>query len=124
MNELEFRARYEKEAAADKAATDKVPLERLLERVRQRYYGSYFSLWRSIAQRATLEQAGWALLEVLKTEPQYLQRYHCASALLALMGKSRAEAVHYSADNANRWENLESLETELLARVGPPGDTT
>jgi hypothetical protein len=119
MTEFDWRARYEQEATAELASYNKRPVAELVRQVKERRYSTYFSIWHSLGRRATLEQAGWALLEVLKSEPEYLHRYHCASALLALMGKSRAEAVHYSSDKVDRWANLEVLEKELRERIGP-----
>lgn len=116
---MDWRERYEIEAASELATFDQEPVYELLDRVANRMYGKYFSLWRSIAQRAELEQAGWLLFEVLQTEPEYLQRYHCAAALLTLMGLDRTDAVRYSADSADRHTNLDDLETALSDRIGP-----
>ena len=119
---MDWRERYEIEAAAEQAAFDQKPVDELLDRVADRLYGQYFSLWRSIAHRADLEQAGWPLFKVLQTERDYLHRYHCATALLKLMGLDRADAVKYSADSANRHINLLDLEMDLSDRKGKARD--
>jgi hypothetical protein len=115
---MAWRERYEIEAASAQAMFDQKPVDELLDRAANRMYGKYFSIWRSIAERAELEQAGWLMFEVLQTEQDYLTRYHCAAALLALMGLDRADAVRHSADSADRHNNLLDLETELSGRIG------
>jgi hypothetical protein len=115
---MNWRERYEIEAASELAEYEQKSLDVLFNQIRSRQYGRYFSLWRAIASRAQLEQAGWLLFEVLQTESDYLQRYHCAGALLSLMGLNRTDAVNYSADSADRFKNLHDLKVALSDRIG------
>lgn len=90
-----------------------MPVEELLKRVKDGYYGDYYCIWYSIAEKATLEQAGEILLEVLHRNIRYLLRYHCASALLKLMGEEDIQPVDISGDQPDHDDLLEEAGKKL-----------
>jgi hypothetical protein len=109
---------WENAAADERAQYDARPVSELITHIQKGWFGTYYTIWHSIAMRAKLEQAGWPLFDVLRSNANYLNRYHCAAALLRLLGNSPFEAVHLSADIPNREHNLEVIERELINRLG------
>ena len=83
----EFQERYEADGDAERRAYSAMPLASLLERVRGRVYGANYQLWPAIASKATLDEAGWVLFDVLTSDADYLVRYHCADALIKIAGR-------------------------------------
>ncbi len=116
----DWRLEWEKAAKAEAKGYARQPVDALLEKVARGFYGQYYALWREIAARVELEEAGWLLMKVLRSNADYHNRYHCAAALLTLMGKSPVEAVQYSGDITDLQSNLNTLENELQALIGPP----
>jgi len=55
---------------------------------------------------ATLKEAGWVLFDTLNKKIDYLYRYHCAAALLALLKVSHIQPVQLSGANHNIEENI------------------
>ena len=81
---------WEQEASAERAAYDRRSVEDLLEDVRRKNFGRYYTLWYSVAARSTLAEAGWQLFEVLEHQSyDQMYRHHCAAALLYLMQSNR-----------------------------------
>ena len=81
---------WEQEARVERAAYDGRSIEDLLEDVRRKYFGRYYTIWYSIAARCQLVDAGWQLLEVLDHQSyDQMYRYHCAAALIQLMQSNR-----------------------------------
>jgi hypothetical protein len=96
------------------------PVPELLSLVRAGRFGGYFVLWDAIAERATLAEAGWPLFAALMSNADYLDRYHCADALLKLLGTRIWEPVLLTAgDGEARQVRLAQLRAELEHRVGP-----
>lgn len=96
------------------------PVPELLRLVRAGRFGGYFVLWDAIAERATLAEAGWPLFAVLVSNADYLDRYHCASALIKLLGTRDWGPVQLTAgEEEERQAHLIQLRTELEHRVGP-----
>jgi hypothetical protein len=128
MTYAEFQAHWEREAASEYDGYLAQPAAALVAEVRARRYGEYYQLWRAVAARATLDQAGNLLLEVLRRNEPYLVRYHAASALLALLGTKEFDPVELSAEaRPEIAANLEAVETLLrrrLANPPPPEDLT
>jgi hypothetical protein len=119
---MHWRDEYEINAARDRAAVDAHPVEHLLDDVRQRRFGGYYSLWYSIAARATPQAAGWTLFEALMDPGiDFLNRYHCAAALLLLLDIDRFQPLQLSAKTRpDTASNLAQVEVLLDMRVGPP----
>ena len=90
-----------------------MPVEELLKRVKHGYYGNYYCIWYSIAGKATLEQAGEILLEVLHRNIRNLLRYHCASALLKLMDEEDIQPADISGDQPDHDDLLEVVSNKL-----------
>lgn len=111
---------WEEHADAERQSQDRRPVSSLLEAVRQRKFGDYYTLWYAIAAKATLVEAGWTLFAVLESpDIDYLHRYHCAAALLQLIGDLRFEQVELSAARFPLAENLAEVRRVLEARIGP-----
>jgi hypothetical protein len=113
---------WEAEARGELDALRARPTSELLELVRAGRFGGYFVLWDAIAERSTLDEAGWPLFTVLASDADYLDRYHCADALLKLLGGETWEPVQLTAgDEQVRQANLAQLRAELERRIGPAG---
>jgi hypothetical protein len=119
---MTWQDHWEEFTAAERAACDKACLEVLLGDVCGGQFGRYHQIWPAIAARASLEQAGWTLYEVLGRDIDYLHRYHCADALLALIGDAPLKAVDLAGGHAGVSNNLETLEALLTSRIGDRPD--
>lgn len=115
---MTWQESWEKAADDERAQYNARPVSDLIAHIQKGWFGNYYSIWHSIAQRATLEQAGWSLFDVLRSNADYLNRYHCAAALLRLLDNRSFEAVNISAEIPDRESNLEAIEHELNNRLG------
>jgi len=109
----DFQAHWERGARAEYDAAMRRPVVELVADARAGRHGEYHQLWRAIAARATLAQAGLVLLEVLRGDYPYLVRYHAADALLALLGTTEFEPVDLSGGRPGEVGRLETVERLL-----------
>ncbi|MBK8035653.1 MAG: hypothetical protein IPK22_00740 [Verrucomicrobiaceae bacterium] len=108
----EFQQRYEDEAGKDRNRYDAFPVSELLSEVRAGRLGERYQIWYSIGARASLAEAGSVMLDVLESDFDYLNRYHCAAALIAIakLDPKTYEPAHFSANNVRPLrERLEEL---------------
>jgi hypothetical protein len=115
---MSWQESWDDGSRGERGMLDRRPVEQLLADVEDGHYGQYYGIWYSIAERATLEQAGLILFEVLCRGGDYLNRYHCATALLRLLGDSTRTAPQLCLEHPGRLDELVSLERELRARLG------
>src|SRR5436309_2631494 len=86
-----FQIHWAEEASGEQDAFMAMSLQSLLDRVKARDFGKYYSLWPAISSKASLGEAGWVLFDVLRSQVDYLVRYHCADALIKIAGETLAE---------------------------------
>jgi hypothetical protein len=121
----EFHERYEADGDAELRAYSAMPLASLLDRVRNRDFGSNYQLWPAIAAKAKLDEAGWVLFDVLRSDAEYLVRYHCANALIEIAGRELRglTAVMLSGGKGHGTpQHLERVRAMLLETIGPPSE--
>ena len=116
----DWRSQYEnaadEEAARFARATDRA----LVEAIRSGATGQYYTVWRAIAARRATPEICWLLHDVLHSNRPYLDRYHCAAALLQLLRCTVFEAVELSAAWPVVSENLARMRGIIESSVGPP----
>jgi hypothetical protein len=116
-----FQERWEAGAKAELARYSALPAPELLTRGESRQLGDYYMIWPALAERATLHEAGWILFRVLQSDLDYFNRYHCATALLSLVGIDDPSewAAHYSAHEVHDVaRNLDRLRELITERIG------
>lgn len=118
MDEGNWRETWEQHADQERDVLDEVSVSELVERVQAGQFGDYYRIWYALADHAKLNDVGWVLFSVLESEADYLDRYHCAAALLRLMGEKRLQAVELSAE-WGRAKNLGPVGKALEQRIGP-----
>jgi hypothetical protein len=120
MSYAEYQEHFEKAATEEKKCYDALPVSSLLADIRARRFGRYYQIWPSVAERATAAEAAEDLLKVLESNTDYLNRYHCAAALISVAGLYaegwRAEQLSAEARFPVR-KNLEAVRA-LLAKSG------
>lgn len=117
-----WKDQYEDAAGAEGRAFSRLPSNELLDRVRHRQTGDYFALWDAIGRQIPVRSAGWVLFDFLLSDRPYLERYHCARVLLAMLQVPDLEAVDLSAGRPGQAELLEGIRSRLLSVAGPqPG---
>lgn len=84
MTYAQFQERFEKASIEEKARYDAMPLAQMLEEIRAGRYGTNYQIWHSVAPRATITDIGWLFYHILESDTDYLNRYHCAAALLRI----------------------------------------
>jgi hypothetical protein len=109
---------WEHHARAELDDLRALPAADLLAAVRAGHFGGYYVLWDAITERAALADAAWPLMAVLESDADYLDRYHCATALLRLMQSELWEPVQLSTDTPERPARLAALRAELGRRLG------
>ncbi len=82
--------------------------------------GDYYVIWHEVAKRTPSAEWGWLLYGILLSDRPYLDRYHCATALLALLHCTEFEEVELSADWPEVPENLAKLRAIVASKFGPP----
>ncbi len=117
---MHWKDLWEKYSAEETARMEAMSASRLLDDIRAGHFGNYYSIWRVVGRKATLEEAGWTLYEVLETDIDYLYRYHCAAALLKLMGMDDLQPVDLSGSHSAVKDNLRMVRSALEGRIGPP----
>lgn len=118
-NMTDWRSEYE--AAADKEAARfaGVSDRDLMDAFRCGTTGDYYAAWREVATRHPSAEACWLLYDVLRSERPYLDRYHCAAALLELLRCREFEPVQLSAAWPEVPQNLDRLCRIVETTVGP-----
>src|SRR5438445_10660385 len=118
MPSNDWRATWDQHADHARDTLHDLPISELIARVKSGQWGDYYTIWSAIASRAQLSEVGWLLFSVLESSAAYLHRYHCATALLRLLGETRLQAVDVSAE-WGRVKNLGPLAHVLEHRMGP-----
>jgi hypothetical protein len=109
---------WDQHADQERDTLSDLPVSDLIARVKSGQFGDYYTIWSTIAGRAQLPEVGWTLFSVLESSVAYLHRYHCATALLRLLGETRLQAVDLSAE-WGRVKNLGPLASVLEQQIGP-----
>ncbi len=123
MNYAEFQEQWENEADREYDRYMAMDSGALADLVRQGMFGEYYCIWRAIAAKCRLVDVQDAMMRVLRSERDYLVRYHCAAALIALSGAGSEgfEAVHLSA--RGRYDVEKRLSELVLFIAGRHGKT-
>lgn len=120
----DWRKQYEDAAEAQAGRFARFSDARLLEAIRRRETGDYYVIWYEVAKRKPTAEACWLLYEVLLSDRSYLDRYHAAAALLALLGCAEFEPVALSAEWPVVADNLARLRTIVASTFEPPTIST
>lgn len=115
----DWKRQYEDAADTELARNARRPLADLLRDVGLGRVGEYSTIWGAIAERGTPEQVGWALYDFLTSTRPYLDRYHCARALLQVMRCTEFEPAELSANWPTLAQNLSRLQQLVEAAIGP-----
>ena len=86
MDYDEFAERWAQGSKEERKMYDSFPVSKLVEDIAERKFGGYYQIWYSLRERAELEDVGWLLFDILRSGENYLTRFHCASALIAIAG--------------------------------------
>jgi hypothetical protein len=117
--EKHWKEQWEDEAHAEYEALCALPIEELRRRFEKRRFGQYYGIWDAIATKRDLASVGWQLLDFLRSRADYLHRYHCARALLALLDCRAFEAADLSVEHRGSSKNLATVEALLTNAIGP-----
>ena len=85
---MHWKERWEMEAGFEHERYSLLSEQELLERVEQDRTGLYYTIWRVIGDKGTIQNTPMVLWEYLRAHPgEYymLQRYHCAAALFKIL---------------------------------------
>src|SRR5262245_41132104 len=116
MSYAQFQEHWEREAEKERARYDARAVSALLADVRAGRFGDYYQLWHSIGARASLAEAGSLLADILESDADYLNRYHCAAALIAI-GQVHSEGFRPEQLSAHETYPVRERLIELRARL-------
>lgn len=114
----DWRESYDSAADVEEARMRRASDADLLNAIRQGNTGEYYTIWRTIGSRSATPEACWTLYDVLLSERPYLDKYHCATALLQLLRCKDFESVQLSAEWPEVKENLLRLKKIVAGKVG------
>ena len=84
MSLTEFEEQYARHAKEEKQTYDALPVETLLDDIKNKRYGDHYQIWVSLVARTDFRQAGLILLEVLESDANPTVRSHCAHTFISL----------------------------------------
>lgn len=115
----DWRQQYESSADDELAQYEKASDSELLQLIRSGKTGEYYTVWRAIGSRPASPEFCWTLYDVLLSDRPYLDRYHCANALLQLLECKEFEPVQLSAAWPVVQENLARFKEMVESKMGP-----
>lgn len=116
----DWRQQYEDDAEKQAKRFARFSDRELMDAIRRRATGDYYVVWYEFAKRPPTAEMCWLLYGILCSDRPYLDRYHCAAALLTLLRCSAFEEVELSADWPVVPDNLAKLRVLVESKYGPP----
>jgi hypothetical protein len=93
-----------------------MPTGELVRLLEEKRYDPFYQLWHALHGRVTPGQVNHLLQAVLASDEDYLHRYHCAAAYIAINGLTGYEPVQLSARETQPVaENLQAAFAEVEA---------
>jgi hypothetical protein len=89
LAKMHWRDRWEYEAGREAESLGRLTEGELLSRIEEGKLGHYYSIWRAIGAKGSVERAAmvlWRFLQASPGEERTLHRYHCAAALFQVLG--------------------------------------
>jgi hypothetical protein len=89
LRKMHWRDRYEYEAQQQGGVFDRYNEQQLIARIEKDLLDPYFSVWKAIAKKGTIENSAMVLWRYLQRSPgkhNMLNRYHCTAALFTILG--------------------------------------
>src|SRR5437763_1409050 len=117
MTQDEFAWNFERLAHTESQHYSALPVSELLAKVEAHDFGESYQIWYSIGERATPAEANNLLFSFLCSDADYLLRYHCAAALIAInkLKSEGWEPEHLSGDEAYPVaDNLKKIRRRLF----------
>jgi|SRR5277367_3139461 len=121
MSYAEFQDHWEKEADKERENYDSRTINELVADVKANRFGKYYQIWYSLGARAKLKDIEWTFYDVLKSNLDYLIRYHCAKALISIAGlyTTGIRPEELSAENTfDVKQNLLKVQEQLEEKLG------
>jgi len=84
MSYEEFDQRVGETMDRDRAFFDSLSVPELIEWIKAKPVHDRFQIWYSLADRAKPHEVNDLLLSFLESDADYLDRYHCAAALIQI----------------------------------------
>jgi hypothetical protein len=116
-----WRDQWENAATSELDRFRTMPLEDLLDRLERRKFGDYHVIWDAVAERNDLARAAWVLYDIVRSPADYLDRYHAARALLALLRVMPYEPADLTVAHRHPEPALAAVEAMLTREIGPRG---
>ena len=116
MSYAEFQEHWELLSEKERSRYGARSVSELLADVRAGRFGDYYQLWHSIGARASLAEAGSLLADILESDTDYLNRYHCAAALISI-GRVHSEGFRPEQLSAHETYPVRERLSELRARL-------
>lgn len=114
----DWRSQWEDASSKESQRWQRASDAELIAAVRQRATGEYYALWRELGKRTATVELCWVLFDVLESDREYLDRYHCADALIALLRITDLEAVALSAGWPEVPANLQRVRGMIESTFG------
>jgi hypothetical protein len=89
LAKMHWRDRWEYEAGREAECMNRLTEGELLRRIERGKPGDYYSIWRAIGGKGSVQRAAmvlWRFLQANPGEEWTLHRYHCAAALFRVLG--------------------------------------
>lgn len=112
----EFQERWEQEAERELGELGRLSPAQLVQKLADGQFGNHFTFWRVVADKCELADVYEPMLGLIRSNADYLIRYHCADALIQLARVQGFEPIHLSANGP--WNmNARLGEVEALIRA-------
>jgi hypothetical protein len=119
MAEGQWKEEYEAAGDAEFAKFSALSVGELRRRVERREFGQQYSFWTAIAAKRDVAAFGWLLFDFINSSEDYLQRYHAARALLALLKVTIYEPGDLTIAHRHPEKALADVAARLVQAIGP-----
>lgn len=122
---LTWQDRWERAAVAERSQFEEMTSTDLIDFVKNGRLGGYYNVWYVIAQKCSLKEAGWLLLDVIEKSPSDLVRYHALAAQGQMLGLPEGdERLHASllADFPVSEDRLQPIKDLLVQKLAAEND--
>lgn len=112
---MNWQEQWELHSEAERLEYSKMDTDKLLELIHRKLWGSYYRIWYALAEKTDAKRGIPLLIKCLKSDSDFLYRYHAAAALLKITGITGYEPVDLGGTHSDVKGNIARLEAILEA---------